>query len=149
MCGPYQNWDDFIQKAGPELTNGGDGLWEPITDDRILALIPMSGEGEWLFGPRGLADVDKAIIVTAGSIEAVYGENYRIYEEIGSSDKIFISFVGQDHMMILDSTPTDQMTHLAIAFFSYHLKGMEEYAPYFSEEYISNIEGLAWGWYEE
>lgn len=149
MCGPFQNWDEFVQKAGSDLTDGADGLWEPITDDRILALIPMSGEGEWLFGPKGLADVNKPIIVTAGTNEVVYGENYRIFEEIGSSDKIFISFVGWSHGMIFEKLPNDQMTHIAIAFFSYHLKGMEEYASYFSEDYISNIDGLAWGWYEE
>ncbi len=101
MCGPFKNWDEFVQKAGSDLTDGADGLWEPITDDRILALITMSGEGEWLFGPKGLADVNKPIIVTAGTNEVVYGENYRIFEEIGSSDKIFISFLGWSHGMIL------------------------------------------------
>lgn len=150
MCGPYLNWDGFTQNAGLELTDSDDGFWLPITDDRILALIPMSGKGEWLFGPEGLAAADKAIIITAGTNEGTrYEEGYRIFEELGTSEKIFISFVDQGHMMVFSQTPNDQMRHIAIAFFSYHLKGREEYAQYFSEDYISQIEGLAWGWYEE
>lgn len=150
MCGPYENWDGFILNAGQGLTESEDGLWRPITDERILALIPMSGKGEWLFGPEGLDPVDKAVIITAGTGEGTrYEEGYKIYEELGTSEKIFISFVGQGHMMIFQPTPSSQMRHLAVAFFSYYLKGMEEYLKYFSEDYISQLEGLAWGWYQE
>jgi len=149
MCGPYENWDEFIQTAGQELVEGEDGLWNPITDQRILALIPMSGKGEWLFGQKGLAAADKAIMITAGTNEGTrYEEGYRIFEELGSSRKLFISFIEQGHMMINSQRPNDQMSHLAIAFFSYYLKGKEEYSQYFSEDYVSQIEGLAWGWYE-
>jgi len=150
MCGPYKNWYAFVQKAGPELTASDDGLWQPITDDRILAVMPMSADGEWLFGPKGLTAVDKAVLMTGGTSEGMmYQEFYRTFEELGTSEKTFISFVKRDHSMINSLTIKGQLRHLAIAFFSYHLKGYEEYAYYYSEEYISQTEGLAWGWYEE
>lgn len=52
-------------------------------------------------------------------------------------------------MMIFENDTQDKLQHLAIAFFSYHLKGYEEYGFYFSEEFISQVEGLGWGWHEE
>jgi predicted dienelactone hydrolase len=150
MCGPYKNWDAFVQKAGPELTASDDGLWQPITDDRILAVMPMSADGEWLFGPKGLAAVDKAVLMTGGTSEGVmYEDYYRTFKELGTSTKTFISFVKRDHRMTESPTIQAQMRHLAIAFFSHHLKGYEDYGYYYSEAYISQIEGLAYGWYEE
>ena len=150
VCAPYENWDTFVDQAGREITESEDGLWQPITDDRIIALMPLSPGSEWLFGPRGFASSDKAVLLTVGTLEdPLYQETYKIFEELGTSEKIFISFVGKGHGMIFESDAPKKMQHLAIAFFSYHLKGYEEYSHYFSEEYISQIDGLAWGWYEE
>lgn len=151
LCSLYENWDQFANVAGPSITNSEDGLWQAVTDERILAVMPMSSENEILFGPRGLANTNKAVLITAGSIEPsiFYESSFRAFQEFGSSEKTFISFENQDHMMIFGSSAPKRMQHLAIAFFSYHLKGNEEYAYYFSEEFISEIEGLAWGWYEE
>jgi len=150
MCGHYKNWDAFVQKAGPELTASDDGLWQPITDDRILAVMPMSAEGEWLFGPKGLAAVDKAVLMTGGTVEGVWYEDYyRTFEELGTTEKTFVSFVKGDLGMIGSLKIQGRLRHLAIAFFSYHLKGYEDYGYYFSEAYVSQTEGLAYGWYEE
>jgi|GEM_PF-678686 len=150
MCWPYKNWYAFVQMAGPELTASDDGLWQPITDDRILAVMPMSADCEWLFGPKGLAAVDKAVLMTGGTSEGVmYEEFYRTFEELGTSEKTFISFVKRDHSMINSLTIKGQLRHFAIAFFSHILKGYEDYGYYYSEAYISQIEGLAYGWYEE
>jgi predicted dienelactone hydrolase len=150
MCGPYHNWDAFSDQAGSEITVSDDGLWQPITDERIIATIPMSSSGEWLFGPRGFASADKAILMTAGTREEpYYPEGYRIYEELATSDKAYISFVNHSHDMIFGSNAPEKMEHLAIAFFSYHLKGYDDYGYYYSEEFISQVDGLAWGWYKE
>ena len=113
--------------------------------------MPMSSENEILFGPKGLANTNKAVIITAGSNEPsiFYESSFRAFQEFGTSEKVFISFVNQDHMMIFGSSAPKRMQHLAIAFFSYHLKGNQEYAYYFSEEFVSGIDGLSWGWYEE
>lgn len=52
-------WEEFSALAGPDITVSTDGLWQPMTDDRILAVMPMAPEGAWLFGARGLATVDR------------------------------------------------------------------------------------------
>jgi predicted dienelactone hydrolase len=150
FCGTYENWDAFVQNAGPELTTSEDGLWQPITDERILALMPMAAEGELLFGPKGLAVVDKAVLMVGGTNEGVmYEEFYRTFEELGTTQKTFISFVKRDHGMIDSPTIKGQLRHFAIAFFSHILKGYEDYGYYYSEAYVSQTEGLAYGWYEE
>jgi len=148
FCDIYENWDQFVEEAGPEQTESDDGLWQAITDDRIQALIALSPEGEWLRGPKGFASADKPIIVTAGSLEGIrYNECYTIFEELGSSEKIFVTFRGKMHNMVFSDSAQQQMRHLAVAYFSFYLKGAEEYGYYFSEDYISETDGLAWGWY--
>jgi len=150
ICESQEPWDDLLKEAGLSLADEEIGLVEPVTDDRIIATMPMSTTGEWLFGPRGLAVADKPILFTAGTQESyIYEDEYKMFQEYGSADKIFVSFVGRTHNMILQEVPYDQLKHLAIAFFSYHLKGEADFGYYFSEEYISRTEGLAWGWYEE
>jgi predicted dienelactone hydrolase len=150
ICEPFENWDEFVEGAGTAITESEDGLWQPITDDRIIALMPLSPDGEWLFGSRGFAAVDKAVLLTEGQYEAPFNEaHYKAYEDLGTSEKVFITFVGKTHNMIFEPDAQRIMQHLGIAFFSYHLKGNEEYEFYFSEEFISQVEGLAWGWYEE
>ena len=150
MCAPYESWGTFVQEAGPALTESEDGLWQAISDERILAVMPLSADSEWLFGPRGFASVDKAVLLTAGTNEGQrYDECFQIYEELGTTDKIFISFVEKGHGMIFADEAPRIMQHLAIAFFSHHLKGYAAYEFYFSEEFVSQVEDLAWGWYEE
>lgn len=46
MCAPYENWDAFADQAGSEIKESEDGLWQPITDDRIIALMPLSSGNE-------------------------------------------------------------------------------------------------------
>jgi hypothetical protein len=41
-----------------------------------------------------------------------------------------------------------RMNHFATAFFGYHLQGKSEYRDYFSEEFVSQFDDLAWGLYE-
>jgi len=151
LCSLYENWDYFANTAGSSITNSDDGLWQPVTDERILAVMPMSSESEILFGPRGLAYTNKPVLITSGSNEPpiFYESSFRAFQEFGSAEKTFISFVNQDHFMIFDSSAKKRMEHLGVAFFSHHLKGYDEYAYYYSEEFISQVEGLAWGWYEE
>lgn len=151
LCSLFENWDQFANTAGSSITKSDDNLWQAVTDERILAVMPMSSENEILFGPKGLANTNKAVLITAGSNEPsiFYKSSFRAFQEFGSSEKFFISFVNQSHEMIFGSVAPEEMKHLAIAFFSFYLKGHEEYVYFFSEEFISNIKGLAWGWYDE
>ncbi len=70
-----------------------------------------------------------------------------IFEHLGSPEKSMISFIGQDHMMVFQPEQVNQMNHFAVAFFGYYLLGLEEYKEYYSEEFVSHFEDLAWGIY--
>ena len=49
-CDPANTWEEFSDHAGIAITTSNDGLWQPMTDERIRAVMPMAGEGWWLFG---------------------------------------------------------------------------------------------------
>jgi len=146
-CGPADNWDEFSTSAGEISTPGDDGLWQPMTEARISAVMPLAGEGWWLFGERGLASADKPTLIIVATNDQLYNENVLIYNHLGSPDKTLISFIGPGHMMIYDEEYKARMAHFAVAFFGYHLQGHEDLAWYYSEDFISKHEDLAWGEY--
>ena len=80
---------------------------------------------------------------TPYNIETAY-----IFEHVGSPDRFMISFVGRGHMMVLDPDVALRLHHFATAFFSTYLQGKSEYRDYFSEEFVSQFEDLAWGVYQ-
>lgn len=146
-CDPARKWDQFAAHAGQAITASEDGLWQPMTDERIRAVIPMAGEGWWLFGDRGLASVDRPTLIMVATKDGLYPENVLIFEHLGTADKALISFVGRDHMMVYERKMVARMAHFAVAFFGYHLQGREDLAWYFSEDFIAQHDDLAWGVY--
>ncbi len=147
-CGPADEWDRFAAHFGKAITASKDGLWQPVTDARIRAVMPLAAEGWWLFGERGLAAVDRPVLMIAGTQDGQYPENALIYEHLGTPDKVLISFVGPDHMMVYNREMVARMAHFAVAFFGYHLKGRDDLAYYFSEEFVGQHDDLAWGVYQ-
>lgn len=151
-CDPSYHWDEFTAQAGARLTGSSDDLWQPMTDERIRAAIPMAPEGALIFGARGLAAVDRPMLILVGTEDT--GCDYRresvfIFEHASTPDKGLISFIGEDHGMLFREEPYFRMKHFVTAFFGYHLQGKEEYQDYFSEKFVSKREGLAWGVYEK
>ncbi len=144
-CGPAADWNAFAAHAGPTYTTSDDGLWQPLTDPRIRAVIPLACEGWWLFGERGLAAVDRPTLMLDGTADELYAENALIFEHLGVADKRFISFVSQDHMMIFDGEWVARMAHFVTAFFGVHLQGRQEWAQYFSESFVNNTPDLKAG----
>jgi predicted dienelactone hydrolase len=146
-CGPARKWEDFAAYAGAAITASEDGLWQPMTNERIRAVLPMAGEGWWLFGERGLATVDRPTLIIVATKDGLYPENVLIFEHLGISDKALISFVGRDHMMVYEPKMVARMAHFAVAFFSYHLQGRKDLEWYFSEDFVTQHDDLAWGVY--
>lgn len=150
-CDMSAGWDEFAALAGASITASEDGLWQPMTDERILAVMPMAPEGAWLFGERGLAAVDRPTLIigaTKDDINLYDREASYIFEHIGTPDKIMISFIGEDHMMVGSDEPVARMKHFAAAFFGYYLQRQADYAEYFSEDFVSQHSELAWGVYK-
>jgi predicted dienelactone hydrolase len=146
-CVPAGAWYEFAAHAGEAITASEDGLWQPMTDERIRAVMPMAGEGWWLFGEKGLAAVDRPMLILVGTQDELYAENALIFEHLGTSDKALISFVGPGHMMVFNSKMVARMAHFATAFFGTHLQGREDLAWYFSEDFVAQHDDLAWGVY--
>jgi predicted dienelactone hydrolase len=144
-CGPAGKWDEFTASVDVSITATQDGLWQPLTDPRIRAVMPMACEGWWLFGEKGLAASDRPVLMIDATNDELYKENVLIYEHLGTSDKALISFVGRDHMMIYDAEMVARMAHFAAAFFGYHLQGRQDFARYFSEAFVAKHDDLAWG----
>jgi predicted dienelactone hydrolase len=149
-CRMSSDWDQFSAHAGETITTSDDGLWQPLTDDRIRAVMPMAPEGAWLFGERGLAAVDRPILIIGATedVECDYGrEAVYVYEHIATPERAMISFVGQDHMMVYEPEMVARMAHLATAFFGYHLQGRDDLGWYFSQDFVARNPELAWGVY--
>ncbi len=144
-CAPSRAWDEFAVHAGEAITTSEDGMWQPMTDERIRAVMPLAGEGWWLFGERGLAAVDRPTLIIVGTEDELYPENTLIFEHLGTPDKALISFVGRGHMMVYESKMIARMAHFAAAFFGYHLQGREDLAWYFSKDFVAQHDDLAWG----
>jgi predicted dienelactone hydrolase len=144
-CGPAGEWGEFSDMAGEAITTSEDGLWQPLTDVRIKAVIPLAGEGWWLFGENGLAAVDRPVLMIVATEDELYPENARIFEYMGTTDKTLILFLGEDHMMVYDKESVARMAHFAAAFFGVHLQGRQDLAWYFSQEFVEQHKDLAWG----
>lgn len=74
-CSPAVEWEEYVKRAGEAIAPGKDGLWRPMSDERIRAAMPMAGEGWWLFGERGLAAVDRPVLMLAATGDSLYAEN--------------------------------------------------------------------------
>jgi predicted dienelactone hydrolase len=150
ICDMAGEWEEFVTHAGNAITSSDDGLWQPMADERIRAVMPMAPEGAWLFGERGLAAVNRPTLIIGATrddiniydLEAVY-----IFEHLGTPDRAMISFVGEGHMMIYEASQVARMKHFATAFFGYYLQGRDGYGGYFSEDFVAQHDELAWGVY--
>jgi predicted dienelactone hydrolase len=148
ICDMGAQWDAFAAHAGKAMTGSADGLWQPVTDHRIRAVMPMAPEGAWLFGPRGLAAIDRPVLIIAGTEDKdcpYQLEAATIYSRLTAPEHAMISFRGKEHMMLFDLDPKSRMSHFAAAFFGYYLQGREDYKKFFSEKFARQFDDLAWG----
>jgi predicted dienelactone hydrolase len=151
ICHLSGMWGAFAEAAGSSTTTSTDGLWQPLTDSRIRAVMPMSPEGSWLLGARGLAAVDRPTMFIAGTkdvtnyydLEAVY-----IFEHLGTAERYMVSFIDKDYFMVEEPETVRRINHFATAFLGYYLQGRTDYAEYFSEDFVAQYEDLAWGVYK-
>lgn len=148
-CDLAKKWDEFVAYVGDEITTSDDELWQAMTDERILAVMPGGTDGAWLFGERGLATVNRPVLLIQATEDSPYQptEAAFIFEHIGTPNKAMISFIGENHMMVMKKEIRSRINHFAVAFFGYYLQGHKEYADYFSEDFVSKFDDLYWGVY--
>ena len=150
FCNLSERWDEFSSQVFAEISTTSEGLWQPTTDDRILAIMPMAPDSAWLYGPEGLAAIDKPSLIIAGTDDQLISYELSpcyIFEYLVNSDRILISFIDEQHMMVTKQEVESRINHFAVAFFGYYLQGSTEYADYFSEDFVSQFDDLFWGLY--
>ncbi len=151
-CQEFGQWDAFVSFAGKEITTSEDGLWQPLTDARIRAVMPMAPSVSWYFGERGLAVVDRPVLLLWGTKDTMVPyelEAESTFEKIGTPESYLISFVGENHSMPYAQDAVQRVKHFATAFFGFYLQDREDYAQYFSEDFVSQFDDLAWGVYSD
>ena len=151
-CFEADNWDDYVTYAGKEITTSEDGLWQPLTDPRIKAIMPMAPTVSWYYGERGLGVVNMPTLLVWGTkddLSPYLLEAPFTYENLGSKEKLLISFIGRTHMLPQLEDAVFQVKHFTTAFFGYYLQGKEEYAEYFSEDFVSQNKAFHWGVFKE
>jgi predicted dienelactone hydrolase len=149
-CSLSKEWGEFAAHVGEAITTSDDGLWQPVTDERIRASMPMAADGAWLYGERGLAAVDRPVLMIAPTDDEAIPyqiETRFIFEHLGTPELSMVSFIGKDHMMVFDPEQADRLKHFAVAYFGYHLQGRQDYLEFFSEDFVSQYDDLAWGMY--
>jgi predicted dienelactone hydrolase len=147
ICAMDGGWDAFAANAGPAIASADGGLWQPMTDPRIKAVMPMAPEGAWLFGERGLAAADRpTLIIAAGDdtvniydLEAAY-----IFDHLGTPDRTMITFLDRVHGMVTEPDQVARMRHFAAAFFGAQLQHNKDFASYLSEESVRSYNDLLW-----
>ncbi len=150
-CTISENWSEFSANAGAGITESTDGLWQQVTDPRIKAVMPMAPDGAWFLGEKGLAAADRPVLMIQASKDSQYQptEGAFIFEHLGTPDKTMVSFIGATHNMVWNSEHVASMSHFATAFFGYYLQRHDDYKQYFSEDYIAQFDGIAYGFYKE
>jgi predicted dienelactone hydrolase len=151
-CNLSERWDEFSSQVSPRISTVTDGLWQPTTDDRILAVMPMAPDSAWLYGPEGLAAIDIPALIIAGTADDLVSYKMTscyVYDHLVNSDRVLISFIGKQHMMVDEQQVISQIDHFAVAFFGTYLQGREDLSRYFSEEFVTQSNDLAWGVYEK
>jgi predicted dienelactone hydrolase len=149
-CGLSERWDEFSSQVSAEISTVSEGLWQPTTDERILAVMPMAPDGAWLYGAEGLAGIKIPAMIIAGTADDLVSYKMTscyVYEHLVNTDKFLISFIGKQHMMVEQTEVINRIKHFTIAFFEYYLQGRTEYADYFSADFVSQFDDLFWGVY--
>jgi predicted dienelactone hydrolase len=149
-CSRSEQISAYRQQFEPLPAQGE--LWQPITDERIKAVLPLTGGPGPVFGERGLASATVPMLLIAGTADhdAPYEwAGVFVYEYWGGDERALISIIGANHLFGYgaNSPKTAVVMHFATAFFGYYLQGQEDYAQYLTADFVNGIGDLVWGPY--
>lgn len=113
------------------------GLWPPMGDRRVVAIISMAPVGKmWGAEYEGVASVKVPALIMTGSEDSDILPDLGaipIYEHLGSPQKTLVIFEDKDHSYFIPSLPPgldscDALFHITTAFLLAELKGDAEAA---------------------
>jgi predicted dienelactone hydrolase len=147
LCDPDFDWEGFYADAGPKISFNPAGTWKPVKEIQIKAFMPIVPQVESIFNSRSLSAVDSATLL----INSIADEEYyssqdakTLFENLGSEEKSMLSIVDLCYMIMCDDEKVSMVSHFVVAFFGQTLQGKQDYAEYYSKEFISKHEGLVW-----
>lgn len=141
VCGTPDGWQEMNAHgigAGVATT---DGLWLPIGDDRIRAVMPMGPEGYDLLGPDGMAGIEIPVLYVAAEDDAMNPYDLAavpLFEATTTAPASMITLTGTGHSMIFDPDAQTQFKRFSLAFFGYHLAGITEYGSALTKEFVEH-----------
>ncbi len=141
VCGSPEGWREMTAHAVEAGVAATDGLWQPIGDDRINAVMPMAPEGYDLLGPDGIASISIPVLYVAAGDDAMNPYDLAavpLYEATNPASASMITLTDIGHSMIFDPDAQIQFKRFSLAFFGYHLAGTAEYGPALTEEFVEN-----------
>ena len=106
-------------------------------------------DSPWVYGECGLTTVDRPVLVISPTEDEFdpHAMVTQIFEQIGNPEKVMISFIDQGHMMAFLGNYAACMNLFVTAFFGTYLQGRDDFAKYFSEDFVVQFDDLAWGVY--
>ena len=145
----YPDWEWNALKAYYDqfMPPAEDGFLQPLTDQRLDAIVSYLPCYAYIFGEEGLAaaTVPTLFIGATNDTECPYEmDAVPAYAGLGSSDRFMLSLVGGNHGLPI-GIHEEAVVHFITAFFAYYLQGDEEAGQYLNEEYVNQFDRLAWG----
>jgi predicted dienelactone hydrolase len=131
------------------------GLWPPLNDPRVGAIIALAPDGDiWGADYEGVAVVKVPALIMNGTKDTIVRPEraaYPIYQHLGSTQKGLIKLINADHEIFSDSCDTgipwcaqesdvhehNLINHFATAFLLTELKGDQEAAKALLPENVS------------
>ena len=141
-CDVIPNWDKiaaYHDQFAPASSNASDdGLWSPLTNERIKAILPLAPCRAQYFGEEGLANIRIPTFIVGATddescpydLDASY-----FYTHLGSPDRSLVTLQKRTHILVIRETPL--LMQYETAFFGLHLQGKTDYAQYLTPDTAS------------
>lgn len=125
-----------------------DSWWPATTDSRIAAIMPQAPCLSGLMAEDSLASIEVPTLILSAALDknCIYEYDARFYFDNINPDLVnMVSFMNAEHQTVFQDKPTRQLYHhLAVIYFSYHLKGDDSFAEYLTAEHIETLPDLMW-----
>jgi predicted dienelactone hydrolase len=101
VCTSYTDHEEELA-ALAGLDAVPEGLWPPIADARVKAVIPLAPGGTAAFGADGLAPVKIPVMIMVGAGDQLVPPEYHAYlgyNWLQTDEKALVAFAGANHLL--------------------------------------------------